>query len=300
MNNHQLRLLTLQLLRTFIAVAETRQMTLAASRLHITQSAVSQQIKKLEMIFDTSLINRQSEEITLTHGGERLISRAYKLVAQADALFNDMQTPDYSSEIRLGVPTDIVSSLLPNMLNRFKNAHPQVLITLVSDVSDHLRSELEVGAIDIALLTESQRGSEQDCLISDTLVWTGVKDSQLPKERPLSVALGNDNCAFRSATTQALNRQGIAWRAVCQMGGLEAVFATLKAEMAIGAFLSATVPDNLHIINDNDLPELPKFHINIKRGANSNTSIAGLFIQHLTEEFKQLKERITEQKKLPA
>jgi DNA-binding transcriptional LysR family regulator len=101
--------LTLHLLRTFIAIAETRQITLAANRLHLTQSAVSQQIKKLELLLEVQLLDRKPDDIALTHHGERLIPRAYKLLALADELFNDMHIPDYSNEVRLGVPTDIVA-----------------------------------------------------------------------------------------------------------------------------------------------------------------------------------------------
>ncbi|MFT7387771.1 MAG: DNA-binding transcriptional LysR family regulator [Candidatus Endobugula sp.] len=208
-NTNKSRGLTLHLLRTFIAISETRQITLAANRLHLTQSAVSQQIQKLEQLLEVQLFDRKPDEISLTHHGERLIPRAYKLLALTNERFNDMHIPDYSSEIRLGVPTDIVASLMPPVLSRFKKKHPEVLITLISDVSSVLQAELEIGKIDITILTESQKGNSDEFLVSDQLVWTGIKGSHLSQQRPLSVALDNETCAFRSATTNALNQYGI-------------------------------------------------------------------------------------------
>jgi len=79
-----------------------------------------------------------------------------------------MHIPDYSSKVRLGVPTDIVASLMPPVLSRFKKKHPKVLITLISDVSSVQQAELEIGKIDITILTESQKGNPDEflCLIN--------------------------------------------------------------------------------------------------------------------------------------
>ncbi|MFT6220843.1 MAG: DNA-binding transcriptional LysR family regulator [Candidatus Endobugula sp.] len=283
--------LTLHLLRTFIAIAETRQITLAANRLHLTQSAVSQQIKKIELLLEVQLLDRKPDDIALTHHGERLIPRAYKLLALADELFNDMHAPDYSNEIRLGVPTDIVASLLPPVLTRFKKKYPEVLITLISDVSHVLRTELEAGKIDITIVTESQKGNSDEFLVSDRLVWAGIKDSCLSQQRPLSVALGNETCAFRHATTNALNQHGIPWRAVCQIGSLEPVFATLKSDMAIGAFLSMTIPETLCVLKDSGLPELPWFHLNMKRGTGTQSPIVNALADDIFTELSQLSKK---------
>jgi len=124
--------------------------------------------------------------------------------------------------------------------------------------------------------------------VSDQLVWTGIKGSHLSQQRPLSVALSNQTCTFRSATTNALNQYGIPWRAVCQIGSLEPVFATLKSDMAIGAFLSMTVPGTLCMLHDLNLPELPWFHLNMKGNKGNQSPIVNELADDIFTELSQL------------
>ncbi len=67
---------------------------------------------------------------------------------------------------------------------------------------------------------------------------------------------------------RALSANGIEWRAICQVGSLVLVFATLEADVAVAPFLSRTVPDRLTVIDDPALPALPDFHINLQLPAS--------------------------------
>ncbi|PCI39678.1 MAG: LysR family transcriptional regulator [Rhodospirillaceae bacterium] len=275
------------LLRAFIAVAETGSMTTAANMVSLTQSAVSQRIKRLEDILNLKLFDRTVEAMHLTPGGERLLSRAYKLVAGNDQLVADMADADFSGEIKLGVPHDIVASMMPPTLRLFKRVYPHVLVTLVSDTSQVLYTKLCAQKIDLVLMTETKRGNQEQFLLTDRLVWVGAKYGEAYKERPLCVALAQENCAFRDSTVDALNKAGINWRAICQDGGLEPVFATLKADIAIAAFLSNAVPDGLVIVKNKDLPALPEFHINLRMRPDSPSPIVLKLAQLIQDDFSK-------------
>ena len=75
------RNLDTSLLRAFVAVAETAGMTSAANVLHLTQAAVSQQIKRLEETFGCELFERDRKGLRLTAAGERLLGRAKRMLA---------------------------------------------------------------------------------------------------------------------------------------------------------------------------------------------------------------------------
>jgi DNA-binding transcriptional LysR family regulator len=252
------------LLRAFVAVAETGRMTRAAKVVHVTQSAVSQRIQRLEVLLEIALFERHSDAARLTRDGERFMSRARRLIALNDEILGEMRGGDFSGEIRLGVPHDIVASMLPPMLREFRRAWPHVLVTLVSNATTVLKTLLNDGKLDAALTTERERASRRDCLLSDHLIWAGAIGGSAGHRRPLSVALGPKSCAFRASAVDALDKAGIRWRPICQVGSLEPVFATVEADMAVAPFLRRTVPDKLEILDVAELPVLPLFHINMR------------------------------------
>ena len=84
------------LLSAFVTVAETGGMTAAANLLHLTQAAVSQQIKRLEDGFDCTLFERDRRGMSLTNAGERLFGKAKRLVAMNDEVWADMTTPAFT------------------------------------------------------------------------------------------------------------------------------------------------------------------------------------------------------------
>jgi len=273
------------LLRAFIAVAETGSMTTAANIVSLTQSAVSQRIKRLEGVLNLKLFERTVEAMGLTSDGERLLSRAYKLVANNDQLVTDMWGADFNGEVKLGVPHDVVASMMPPTLRLFKRAYPHVLVTLVSDTSQVLHEKMCDKKIDLVLMTETVRGNQEQFLLTDRLVWVGAKGGEAYIERPLSVALGAENCAFRSSAVDALNKAEIHWRSICQEGSLEPVFATLKADLAVAPFLSRTVPADLDIHKNTELPALPEFHINLRTQPDNPSPIALELAKLIQDDF---------------
>ena len=273
------------LLRAFVAVAETGRMTQAAKVIHITQSAVSQRIRRLESLLELSLFERRADAASLTPEGERFMSRARRLIALNDEILSEMGRGDFAGEIRIGVPHDVVGSLLPPVLRDFRQAHPNVLVTLVSDVSSNLRTLLDARRIDVALTTDRDRSSRKNCVLTDQLVWVGVAEGGAANRRPLSVALGTEGCGFRASAVEALNRAGIVWRSICQVGSLEPVFATLEADMAIAPFLSRTVPARLAILKSRELPTLPHFFLNLRLAEGPATASTDAFVQHVRESF---------------
>jgi DNA-binding transcriptional LysR family regulator len=273
------------LLRAFVAVAETGRMTAAARIVHRTQGAISQQIKRLESLFEARLFDRKVGAARLTREGEKLLVKAHRLISLNDEVMDQMRAADFTGEVRLGVAHDIVRAMMPPILRRFRQQHSNVLITLVSDTTQTLRASLRERKIDLALMTEPERGDRDQFLLTDRLMWVGAKGGDAYRRRPLSVALGQENCGFRAAALKALTKARMPWRAICQVGSLESVFATLEADMAIALFLSRTVPDRLTVLRGRELPELPRFHINLRLPSTGATSVVTELARHIREGF---------------
>jgi DNA-binding transcriptional LysR family regulator len=281
----ELQNIDVALLRAFVTVADTGRMTTAAKVIHRSQGAVSQQIKRLEAVFGRRLFDRQADAARLTQHGEKLLIGARRLISLNDEVMDQMREGGFTGEVRIGVAHDIVRVMLPPVLRRFRREHPHVLITLLSNTSKTLRVALRERKIDLALLTERERGNRDQLLLTDRLVWVGAKGGDAHRRRPLSVALGQDTCGFKTVAITALTIARMSWRSICQVGSLEPVFATLEADMAIAPFLSRTVPDRLTELSDRELPRLPSFCINLRLPTTGRSPVAAEFARHIREEF---------------
>ena len=127
-----MRHLDLALLRTFVAVAETTSATRAADRVHLTQAAVSQQIKRLEDGLGRPLFDRDQRRFRLTPTGERLVVQARRLLNLNDEILGGLADPDADGEVMLGVPHDLLRPLLPPMLRRYREAWPRFTVRFLS------------------------------------------------------------------------------------------------------------------------------------------------------------------------
>lgn len=276
--------LDVSLLRAFVAVVDSGGMTAAGGVLNLTQAAVSQQIKRLEDMFGEELITRDRRGIRLTSAGERLFGRAKRLLALNDEIWAEMTTPVYEGEVRLGIPSDIITTYLPTFLKGFARSYPKVQVCLRSGSSAKLRSELAAGKVDIVLATELACDPEGENLVMDRLVWVGAPGGEAAYQRPLPVSIGCSDCAFRAPIRDALQQAGIEWRSVSEVTNTTAQVATVAADIAVMAWMASTVPEGLEVLGrDSGLPPLPPFTVNLYLPKAGGSAIVQELARHIRQ-----------------
>ena len=261
-NAFMTRNLDLDLIRTFVAVADSGSMTVAANRLHMTQGAVSQQVKRLEDVLDCLLFVRKTRKLELSRQGEQFLVKARPLMRLNDEIWADMTGQSLSGSLRVGVPYDLVTPLAPAM-KAFAEAHPQVEISLVCDASPKLREALDGGHVDVSLIEYVAGDAEGEVIRTEPLVWVAGRGSDAWQKRPLPLSMVDERCAFRPVVLGALADEGIAWRTVFESGNIEATASTVRAGLAIKAWLVSTLPADLETLAPHaaGLPALPPFAI---------------------------------------
>jgi DNA-binding transcriptional LysR family regulator len=259
-----MRHLDLALLRTFVAVAETTSATRAADRVHLTQAAVSQQIKRLEEGLGRPLFDRDQRRFRLTPTGERLVVQARRLLNLNDEILAGLTDAEADGEVMLGVPHDLLRPLLPPVLRRYREAWPRFTVRFLSTTSSRLRAAYERGEVDLCLTTELDRPTGSELLFSDRLVWVGAPGGLAWLQTPLPVAMGDTTCAFRDPTVDVLRRAGREWRTVCEWSDIGPIQAVCEADTGVGALLRSAIPEGLVAVPpEADLPPLPIFNINL-------------------------------------
>lgn len=278
---HGPRNLDTALVRTFVAVAEKGSMTAAANAFHVTQGAVSQHVKRLEDCLDGALFERRG--LRLTALGERLLGKCRRLLALNDEIVAETAPVAGRGVVRLGVPYDLVGTLLSPALKAFAEAHPHAEIALTCASSPDLRAALACGRLDLAVVEEPSGAASGECLAVERLVWAGARAGSAFLKRPLPVSLVADTCAFRPAVLSALAEQGLDWRVVFENGNIDATRAMVRLDLAVTAWLAATVPADLDILPaDCGLPALPSFAIGLHgpdKGAASAARAMADFIR---------------------
>lgn len=279
-----IRNLDMALIRTFITVADKASMTAAANALHLTQGAVSQQVKRLEEALGSSLFTRDRRGLRLTRAGEQLFGRGKRLLALNDEIWAEMAGTLVAGQVRLGVPYDLVGTLLAPVLKTYAETYPQIEISLVCASSPELTAALAAGTIDLAVIEERVGPSAGECLAIDRLVWVGAKGGIARAKRPLPVSIVADTCAFRPAVLAALGEHGLEWRTVFENGNIDATTATVRSDLAVTAWLATTVPADLDILpSESGLPPLPNFAINLHLPRHGVGPAAQEFARHIRD-----------------
>ena len=179
-------------MRYALAVADENHFGRAAARCHITQPALSQQIKLLEEFSGTPIFDRLGKTVRLTPFGQAFIERAAPIVREADALaaFATAHKGHPVHALRFGIIPTIAPYLLPKIYPALTGALPKTGFAISENRTDKLLAQLEVGDLDIALIATSlPKGSRltQRELFADPFVLASRK-WQTPGTAPVSLA----------------------------------------------------------------------------------------------------------------
>jgi DNA-binding transcriptional LysR family regulator len=220
-------------LRTFAAVVDAGGFTKAAERIHLTQSTVSQQIKRLEESAGHSLIIRERTTggIRTTEEGELLLGYARRILAISAEARETLRNPAPKT-VRLGVPEDFAGRRLIDLLTGFAESAPQIRLDTVSGWSVELRRLLDSGEVDLALV--KREPGDGPCLArwDERLVWVASGMRRLPDD-PIPLAVFPPGCIYRARAMRAIEAAGRQWRVSYTSQGLMGVQAAVASGLGV-------------------------------------------------------------------
>jgi LysR family transcriptional regulator, low CO2-responsive transcriptional regulator len=181
-------------LRSLIAIAETGTFTAAAKRLHLTQAAISMQIRQLEDELGVQLFARTPKRVRLTEAGEALSTRARAILTEHDAAIAEVSSLGVSTHHRLRIgtaSTRVSAAPLPSILQTLKAKHPQTEVTVVSGTSEKLIRQILAGDLDVAFVSLPVEAAdiETEALEKDALVVIASPDHPLAKRRVVTAEM---------------------------------------------------------------------------------------------------------------
>ena len=256
--------LDIDLLRSFVAIAETENFTRAAERVGRQQSTISLQIKRLEQLIDRQLLVRSPHSVSLTASGRNFLPEARRLIDLNDAIVARARAPELHGVVRLGTPEDFATRHLPKVLERFAQVYPGIALEVTCDLTLNLLQRFRLGAFDLALIKREQTIEADGIRVwHEPLVWVGgfAAIERLPS--PLPLVVSPEPCVYRHRACVSLDAVEIGWRIAYVCGSLAGSLAAVRARLGFAVLPRDMVPDDLIIVDDGVLPAMADTEIGL-------------------------------------
>lgn len=266
-------------LECFLTVSRCLSFTEAAKRLHKTQSAVTQQILKLESELDKKLFNR-GRNVSLTNDGEILLTYAEQIEGLMRSARDHLSAPDLEGKLRIGLPEDFASIFLTEILGDFQRLHPRVLLRVECDLTLHLLNTFKQRELDLVLIKamhpiEMPSGFE---VWTEPLEWVGHKSLQegLSSVKVWPLVLAPTPCVYRSCAIEALQQAACKWQTTFVSPSYVGKISAVEAGMGLTVLPRTLIPKNLNVINSPQLPQLPELHVSILKRVSHDRALESL------------------------
>ena len=215
-------------LRSFVAIADSGGFHRAALRLSLTQSAVSQHVRKLEAVLGTKLVEPSGRGTRFTRTGEALLTEARQILASHDQAVERLVGHEQATLV-VGTTEHASDELLPPLMEELSSAFPKLDVQFRFDRSTRLNEALDQGAVDVAVyVAEASHidGLEVGAL---PLRWCSAPEFELPAVQPLPLVAIQAPCTIRSAALAALSEHDIPARVVADAAYLSGVINGARA-----------------------------------------------------------------------
>ncbi|EQB99103.1 transcriptional regulator HexA [Photorhabdus temperata] len=277
--NRPIMNLDLDLLRTFVAVADLNTFAAAAAAVCRTQSAVSQQMQRLEQLVGRELFARHGRNKLLTEHGLQLLGYARQILRANDDASASLTYSDAEGELRIGASDDTVDTLLPFLLNRIASVYPRMAIDVRIKRTQFIESMLDSHEIDLALTTAKISHHPRTVLRSTPVLWHCAPDFQLQPNEPVPLVVMDETNPFRQLALDTLDEAGVSWRIAYEAASLSAVRTAVNAEVGITARPLEMQNADLRILGESEgLPRLPETQFSLYSHSNEqNESVLTVF-----------------------
>jgi LysR family transcriptional regulator, transcriptional activator of the cysJI operon len=250
-------------LKVFFTVARLLSFTRAAEALHMTQPAVTFQVRQLEEYFNTRLFDRTHNKVSLTPAGEKVAEfaeRIFDLYSEMENSVRDL-TGEISGALTIGASTTIAEYMLPALLGEFKNLHPDITLRLKVANSEGIVSMVEHNVIDLGIVESpvSNKNLIVEVCHDDHLVVVAACDHELVKRggnvspsdiQKFPFVSREEGSGTREVIMSYLKKQGIASNDldIClELGSPEALKGAVEAGMGISIISRSTIDKELKL-----------------------------------------------------
>ncbi|MEC5408284.1 LysR family transcriptional regulator [Paraburkholderia sp. MPAMCS5] len=284
-------------LRTFVAVAESGSVSAGAERVFLSQSSVSEQLKKLEERAGQPLFVRSKQGVSATPAGSRLLDHARRIIAMSEAAFEDLQGRSLDGELRIAITDYYRPHDIARILKTFSEQHPRLRLHVTVSPSAVIDSaagddaSFDIG-LSLRLVTgnpraSSRRGDARSTVVRrEKLLWVSAADAAARSAAPYRLVLLPSNCQLQRFVVKLLDENKVSYVISHSASGVAGLQLALKAGLGISCLNESSIGEGVVACPTSiGLPALPavEFHLlpgrigESERVSSARTALIRLF-----------------------
>lgn len=272
--------LDLDLLRTFVAVADLNTFAAAAAAVCRTQSAVSQQMQRLEQLVGKELFARHGRNKLLTEHGIQLLGYARKILRFNDEACTSLMFSNLHGVLTIGASEESADTILPFLLNRISSVYPKLALDVRVERNPLSGDRQQENDADLIVTTNRSGQFDYLTLRTSPTHWYCSTEYVLQKGEAIPLVLLDEPSPFRDMVINALNAADIPWRLAYVASTLSAVKAAVKAGLGITARPVEMMSPDLRVLGRAEgLPLLPDTEYLLSYNPLSQNELAQVIFQ---------------------
>jgi DNA-binding transcriptional LysR family regulator len=241
--------LPMDLLRAFVTVIQFKSFTKAGELLGRSQPAVSLQINRLEQLLDETLLIREGKNMELSNAGEQFYDYANQILALNDQAISQFSRSAVIGKIRLGIPSEFATVLLPKIVSRFAKAYPNVTLEVNCELSKTLLSKTGRTNHDVILALQNNPEESTDKQVKiDKLVWVANSSYNSQKSPTVPLIVAPQGCIYRDRAVKLLNSIKQPWQIIYNIPDLTGIQQAIMEGLGVTVLARSTVPEELKIL----------------------------------------------------
>jgi len=244
-------------LRSLVAVADRGGFHRAAESLVLSQSAVSQHIRRLEKAMGRALVRREGRISRFTPDGEALVGEARRILAAHDDALSRLGVGDSRESIVLGSTEHAADALLPRVMEALQGMFPESRVRFRLDRSSRLNEALDRGTLDLAMYIGDVPGADGAPVGSMPLMWYAAPGWRRPAPGlPIPLVVIDNPCTIRKRALETLSGHGLAATVVGEAAYLAGVLHAVRGGLGVALLADVGAPPE-GLDPRPDLPPVP-------------------------------------------
>ncbi|MCP9276264.1 LysR family transcriptional regulator [Mycolicibacterium arenosum] len=232
-------------LRSVVAVADCGGFHRAASVLHLTQSAVSQHVRRVEAVVGGPVVERSGRGVAFTELGHRVLAHARTILAAHDTALADLGAAE-ERVLLIGATEHGADVMLPGLTSALGERLPDWRLRFRLDRNVMLADAIEHGVVDLAVMLDGSGLDPANASGMVALKWISGRSFSVPANEPLPVVMFSEPCTLREPTFSALDRIGVPYRIVADSSDLSGLFAAVRSGLGVALLpMIGRLPDGL-------------------------------------------------------
>jgi len=270
-------LFELDLLRALVMVADCGSFTTAATRLHSTQSTVSQKVRRLEELAGHRLLERGHRDVHPTDAGHTLLGYARRMLDLNEEMAQALAGATVETAVRIGVPEDFVNAQTTRMLAAFSRRHPQVKLEISSGLSRDLAHGFDHGELDLVLVKQRRNTRQAVHCRREPMHWIDSQRSSSLQLDPLPLVTFPPRGLYRDEMIQAVEALGLRWRIAFTSSSLSGIQGAVADGIGISLLPRRAVCREHRVIDgERGLPVVENYEIGLLHRPDADDAVRAL------------------------